>query len=182
MKVIVCSTADQKLTATKNAFESILKPRNLVLSGEKAPSSINEQPEGKKEIEQGSDNRLFFTLKNLNDESTDIFVSMESGLEKKRGKYYDYAHIRMYLARSRQEFCGETERCHFPTEYVEEARKRGFDKVTVGSVMAERIEGMDKQDPHAYFGKSRVLYLQETIEQILARAKEAKMFDLMLRD
>ena len=75
MKIAVASTAQTKLQAVDLAF-SILKG-NIEAVGCKAPSSVNEQPVGREEIELGCNNRLREAMKA---HKADIFVSMENGI------------------------------------------------------------------------------------------------------
>ena len=176
MKIVVASTAKPKLLAVQTAF-SILKGKETQILGYKAPSSVNEQPVGREEIELGCNNRLIEAMKA---HKGDIFVSMENGIISEKSEWRDLAYIKMYFPKTRQEFSGYTDHVVFPTNCVDEARRRGFDKHTVGSVMAEMCPGIDKQDPQlSLTGKSRVLFLSETIEKLVQQANQLHLFHRM---
>jgi non-canonical (house-cleaning) NTP pyrophosphatase len=176
MRVIVSSTAKQKIEAVQSAFQ-LLTEKNIVVEGFKAPSNINEQPLGRVEMNTGCNNRLAEAMKN---EVADVYVSMENGIEFVDGEWRDFAYIIMYLSKSRQEFDGFSDFVVFPTDCVEEAQRLGFDLHTVGSVMAELKPEIDKQDPHlSLTGKSRVAFLSETIEKLIEQANATHLFDRM---
>jgi non-canonical (house-cleaning) NTP pyrophosphatase len=177
VKIIVSSTAIQKLQAVQKAFEIQLPNITLEIKGLKVPSGINEQPVRKKEIEQGCNNRLAETMKL---EQSDIFISMENGIVKEGENWIDIGYIIMYFQKSRQQFDGYTNSVIFPTDCVEEAKKRGFELNTVGSVMAELYPQINKQDPHlSISGKSRVFYLSRKIEDLISQANKLYMFHRM---
>jgi non-canonical (house-cleaning) NTP pyrophosphatase len=174
MKIVVSSTASQKLDSSQLAFQNTLKGKIIDVTGYKSASGVNEQPWGRKEIILGCENRLAHTIKG---QQGDICISIESGIELRSKEWHDFAYIMMYFYHSKKEFTGFTDSVVFPTDCVEEAMRLGFDLNTVGSVMAKRRPDIDKQDPHfSITGKSRVLYLSETIEKIINTADSHHLF------
>jgi non-canonical (house-cleaning) NTP pyrophosphatase len=175
MKIIVSSASSQKLTAVQMAFQNTITDKTVEMLGYKASSGINEQPVGKDEISLGCNNRLSETMKN---QLGDIYVSIENGIELRKEEWHDFGYIIIYIPRYRKEFDGVTESVIFPTDCVEEAMRRGFDLHTVGSVIAERNPGVDKQDPQLWLtGKSRVQYLVDTIEKLIVKANSQYLFN-----
>jgi non-canonical (house-cleaning) NTP pyrophosphatase len=174
MKIIVSSTASQKIDAANLAFQNSLPNKIIEVAGEKSISGINEQPNGRKEIILGCENRLSHTMMNP---GADIYVSMESGIELRGKKWHDLAYIILYFSNNRQAFSGFTDSVVFPTDCVEEAMRLGFDKHTVGSVMATKRPDINKQDPHlSLTGKSRVIYLADGIEKLITEANSRHLF------
>ena len=176
MKIVVASTARPKLQAVDLAF-SILKGKNIEAVGCKAPSSVNEQPVGRQEIELGCNNRLREAMKA---HKADIFVSMENGVIFEKGEWRDLAFIIMYFPKSRQEFSGYSDHVVFPTNCVNQARKLGFDKHIVADALIQIYPTIDLGDPHLFLtGKSRVYFLSETIEKLVQQANQLHLFHRM---
>lgn len=150
MRVIVGSTSTHKLEAVRKAFAEL----DIVaeVSGVKAPSGVNEQPEKaaeRDEIWEGAHNRAHRVFLAC---GCDLAIGIENGIEE-TNFVYDYAvvaclsTIGIYGARS----------SGFPVEPsdVEEARRRGFDKHTVASVTRERT-GCDATDATPYYTAGRM--------------------------
>lgn len=172
VNVAVSSTADQKIKAVQKAF--LVSNKNVTVTGYKASSGINEQPNGNDEIILGCNNRLRETIEQTR---ADIYISIENGISYFENKWHDYAYVIMYFSKSHQEFTGFTRLVVFPTDCVIEARRRGFKLHTVGSVMAEMRPDINKQDPHlSLTGISRVDYLAETLNSLIIQADKLSLF------
>jgi non-canonical (house-cleaning) NTP pyrophosphatase len=178
MKIIVSSTATQKIKAVEIAFQNMLSEKTREVVGYKSASGVNKQPVGRTEIVLGCENRLTDTMEN---QQGDIFISIESGIEFRGKNWYDFAYIIMHFSGYRSHYGIFTDTVIFPTEYVEEAMRLGFDKHTVGSVMANRRPEIDMQDPHlSLIGKSRVIYLADGIKKLIVKAGPSDIFDQLL--
>lgn len=142
MKIHVASKAAQKTGAVTDACQAL--GINAEIIGLSASSGIDEQPFGLSMTTRGAENRLNAIMGT----SADLFVSMENGIETSGpDHYFDFAVI--LVSDGTKTVYVQSMAIEFPFEAVHEARRRGFDKVTVGKVLAELGMVRDHQDPHA---------------------------------
>jgi non-canonical (house-cleaning) NTP pyrophosphatase/adenine/guanine phosphoribosyltransferase-like PRPP-binding protein len=148
-----------KLDAIRNSFRMLL-PKNEFweIEGVPAQSGKPEQPEGDETLE-GAANRVKDAMR-LHPES-DMVIAIESGIFKlpdvaapEGYSYYDQAII-YCLTKDQQTHIYRSDYLKFPTDAVEEARKRGFATTTVGQVLQEWGRIKNHKDPHVDLDLSR---------------------------
>jgi non-canonical (house-cleaning) NTP pyrophosphatase len=137
-----------------------LLPKNEFweIEGVPAQSGKPEQPEGDETLE-GAANRVKDAMR-LHPES-DMVIAIESGIFKlpdvaapEGYSYYDQAII-YCLTKDQQTHIYRSDYLKFPTDAVEEARKRGFATTTVGQVLQEWGRIKNHKDPHVDLDLSR---------------------------
>jgi inosine/xanthosine triphosphatase len=131
-------------------------------------SEVNTQPFGMEETYKGAFNRARKAQAN---KPASIGIGIENGVIPLSDKFIDLAVIVVILPDG-TEFAGTSAGIEFPAELVEAARTQGFENVTVGDFIAEKMGG-DKADPHATLTKGRITrkeILVEAITSVLARA------------
>lgn len=95
-------------------------------------------------------------------------IGIENGIRQRDGRWEDWAIV-VLISPEGKEFVAESVAIPFPTEAVEVARSRGFDRTTVGAVLHEQY-GADQQDPHTFLTNgvhSRADLLRETLIRLL---------------
>lgn len=104
---------------------------------------VNEQPVGIEEALRGAVNRM-------NQISVvpdyDYYVAMENGIEEVGPTWMDFAMV-IVANKSGIRYIAKSAGVVFPSLYVLEAQRRGFETTTVGMIVAERLGGNDA-DPH----------------------------------
>ncbi len=166
--VHVAGTSEIKIGAGKVSFGKVFpKSEILVLGYKKCPSEVNEQPEGLLEIITGAYNRMLHLIGEviIKPDADNFFLVIENGVSRLEE---DFGLV-MVSGPDLKAYIGETVRVKFPHEDFVEAKSLGFDKHTVGSVMAARLGKPEVgTDPHFYLtGKHRQEYLEGTIIKIL---------------
>ncbi|MFH1585948.1 MAG: DUF84 family protein [archaeon] len=163
MKIGVTSENKLKVNAVRGAYDSIGIPCEVV--GYVADSGVGEQPINNQALE-GARNRISDLRRKVN--GLDRIVSIESGIFEQNGQWVDKAVAVVYRTDRDEEHVAYSDGVVFPTEYVDRARALGFDKVTVGKVMAEAGYVADNKDPHkSISGKSRQLYIEDTLGRLV---------------
>lgn len=155
MKIVLASTSAVKVAACTKAFGAVSDTEIITV---KAASGINEQPMNEETL-LGAFNRLNNAKNAVPD--ADYYVSIENGIFEENGHFIDRAVVTV-MDRAGNVKTTASDGVEFPAASVEETRRRGFDKWTVGKVMEE--QGLVKQhdDPHLTLsGKSRVAYIDE---------------------
>lgn len=170
MKIAVGTENKVKLDAVKRGFEKA-GFTDFTVVGVNVPSGISEQPFGETETLLGAKNRAQRTLDSYSD--ADIVIGIESGIMEDN---CDLAII--YCLTEPEGYKIEhkklSDKVQFPSESVEEARKRGFETVTVGQVMEEQGVVNNNKDPHLTLtGISRTVYLTEAITDLARDVKLA---------
>ncbi|MBI1326086.1 MAG: DUF84 family protein [Alphaproteobacteria bacterium] len=176
MKIVLASQSPVKMEAIKRAFAHVA---GVEFEFVKAPSGINEQPEGYETL-AGAYNRIEnvqIAFAKAAHPGADLYITIESGIFLENNKWVDRALV-MFVTNQ-----GMTRKLHSagvvfnPTPAhdacIEEARKRGFDTWTVGKVMQERGLVDDHADPHKDLpakgqGRSRVEFIDDTLRQVIA--------------
>ncbi len=162
MLIILSSQSAVKIQAVKEACAALNIEAEVI--GVKAASGVPEQPMNV-ETAQGAWNRIMSARK-INPDGN-LYLSIENGIFEKDGGYYDKAVIAAQTSKG-VKFTAFSDGVQFPAACVEEARQRGFDKVTVGKVMAEKGIVAQHDDPHLTLtGKSRAEFLRETVTRVL---------------
>ena len=165
MRIGVTSESKIKVEAVRSVYFQLgIKAE---ITGYSTSSGVGEQPV-EQETFQGARNRLF-DLKNKVG-GLDIIISIENGIFQEQGKWIDRAVVVIYQVGKEELSLEVSDGVEFPREYVDEARQRGFDKITVSQVMAERGYVQDAKDPHNSISKKpRREYLEETILKLIER-------------
>lgn len=149
MSIFVASTSEHKLNPVRSGLVGMESDEPLVVIGKKAKSGINEQPEGAEETLQGVLNRLADLKAQLADTRYKLLVAFENGLlpvqvgNKKR--WFDPGWVVVEDEHGHQAFA-HSAGIEFDESAVAEAREKGFDTTTVGSIVAAR-EQADSGDP-----------------------------------
>lgn len=97
----------------------------------------------------------------------DWVIAIESGLfTQADGSYLDKAIVHI-ITKDNRRFTVESDAVQFPTDCVEEARRRGFQKTTASQIMQEKGLIRHHKDPHRdLIGTSRMELLQKAIVKI----------------
>ena len=104
----------------------------------------------------------------------DYYVSIENGLFEEKGLYIDRAVVTVMDGKDRVKTM-YSDGVEFPKDSVEETRRRGFDKWTVGKVMQEQGVVREHNDPHLTLSKkSRAAYIDETVQKAVNLLKKPK--------
>ena len=158
---MLTSTSAVKIEACRSAFSHL---GELKIIPVKVQSGVPEQPIGQETL-TGAYNRIGAAEHAV--PNADLYVSIENGVFPEGGRYVDRAVV-VLKSPSKTEVA-YSDGVEFPTASVDEARKRGFDKWTVGKVMQELGVVSKHDDPHLDLaGKSRSSYLTETVQQAAA--------------
>jgi len=176
--IVVTSTSAIKTGAVKKILSELFPTRNFEIIGVKADSGISEQPVNE-ETEQGAKNRIrsaesLSTISKLQKGSA--FVSIENGIfSNENGEWEDKAVAVIKLPEGKMSSALSPKGVLFPVEAIEATRAKegGFQKNTVGSVIAEmyatRGIQIDKQDPHSALTEGN--FTRE--EQMISAVREA---------
>jgi len=171
MEIFVASTSKHKLEAVNNVANTLFPESKPKIEGRKTASEINEQPVGHEETVRGALNRLENLKKVIGETRYDILVALENGIFpikiREREAWFDLACVVVEDAEGNQSFAHSTG-VEFDAQTVEEARKKGFETTTVGSLIAERT-GADSTDPHSYL-TNQIVSRREMLEQALKTA------------
>lgn len=165
MHIYVGSLNPLKINATKDA-SSCCSNRPLV-HGESVESIVNKQPFGFSETYRGAQHRAR-TLKERH--ADDITVGIENGIFNFETVWMDIAVI-VVCDVIGNEILTTSPCLLVPKERVLEAQRVGFDKQTVGAVIAQASNGKaNKHDPHLFYtGISRREYLSFGIRMALSQ-------------
>lgn len=165
--LVVGSRSELKLAAVRAALKRAR--RHAVVIGASTESDVPVQPtEGETEI--GARTRARFAQLA---QPGSWSVGIENGLFRKRKRWLDKAVV-VLRAPDGREWTAESKAVAFPDDAVEEARKRGFDVTTAGTVLAERTGG-DPTDPHkAVGGVSRAVLLEYALARLFRECLPGK--------
>eukprot|EP00029_Vermamoeba_vermiformis_P010176 TRINITY_DN5299_c0_g2_i1.p1 TRINITY_DN5299_c0_g2~~TRINITY_DN5299_c0_g2_i1.p1 ORF type:complete len:192 (-),score=36.72 TRINITY_DN5299_c0_g2_i1:166-720(-) len=123
-----------------------------------APSNINEQPIGYTETIKGAQNRLKNAKKEFKGEY-DYFVTIENGIipittENNEEIWLDVGWV-LLEEKGGAQYSASSAGVPFPKEFVDQAKKAGFDKNTVGSFLAKAYN-CNGTDPHLFLTNSMI--------------------------
>jgi len=170
MVVGVTSINQIKLDAVKRAFH--LSGIKAKVVGFPSNSGVGENPVNEKTLE-GARNRIKYLKKRLSE--FDYIVSIENGLFREDEKWLDKGVVVIFNPKTKEEFVEYSDSVPIPSEYVEKAKKIGFEKITVGKVMQRAGVVSNDADPHVSItGIPRQKYLEETIKKLIKKIKEEK--------
>ena len=157
MLIIVGTTSALKLLAAQAAFQYAM------IEGVKTSSGVPEQPL-EEQTEQGARNRL--REAKLLRPNAEMYVGIENGIFFEYGHYVDKAVIVLENKAGEQHVEYSTG-VVFPTMCFLDAKRQGFDNITVGQVMFDAGIVQKKDDPHADLGDktSRLDLLTDTITE-----------------
>ena len=150
LKVVIASESQIKVDSVKQAIEFFFTDDNIQFEfvGVATISGVGEQPFNA-ETELGAGNRLVHAEKLM--PNANLYIAIENGLFERDKRYFDKAILKFKKSNG-QEQTFESDEVEFPAQYVEEARKIGFDKVTVGYCMQKAGLIKNAKDPHADLG------------------------------
>jgi non-canonical (house-cleaning) NTP pyrophosphatase len=163
MKIGVTARNKIKVDAVKKAYESI---RILAeITGYSSPSNVGEQPVNDLTL-IGARNRITYLLENI--DRLDRIVSIENGIFLENGCWIDRAVVVILNTHNRKEHIAYSDGVEFPIKYVEIAKEIGFERVTVGKVMADYGYVTYSKDPHkSISGISRGRYIEDTVAKLV---------------
>ncbi|HYD93641.1 MAG TPA: DUF84 family protein [Candidatus Paceibacterota bacterium] len=175
--IVVTSGSAIKINTAAKALSNLFPNRTFNVSGVKVPSGVDEQPVGDM-TEQGALNRLANARAGQDEvaRAETAVVSIENGIFETADGWEDRAIAVIQLPNGKP-IAHISRGVSFPTEAVEEARRRGFKEHTVGSVLVEQYakQGItiDKQDPHTTLTNgqfTREAQMIEALQGALAKA------------
>lgn len=165
--IFVASTNEIKLKAVTAVVSDL-----YAIQGVKPDIKMNEQLVGMEETVFEVSHRLLSLRKNLEEQKIPygLIVSIGNGITQRNNKWEDVGIVMMIDAHGKTSIA-VSEGIVFPDKYVEVARTRGFEEITVGSVIAEDFNIPEAStDPHTLLtsGKiSRKTLLQEAVVRAL---------------
>ena len=170
MKIGVTSSNIDKLKPTQAAFNKVFRKVMVSVFGYKSESGINEQPVGDVEILLGAENRIQDCIASHNMSDCDYIVSFENGIKSVpisgEAQWFDYVWVIVLDCKTGHKSYAFGQGVRFPTKYVLEAKELGFDKYTVGSIIAKHNPTSSGSDPH-YFLTGRQVKRKDILEQTL---------------
>ena len=173
--IILGSTSNHKLESIKKACINLGLSFNVL--GIKTKSGQNEQPFGMDETFAGALARAKSAQEAY---PLEIAIGIESGIistNKPKAISLDLAVI--VLLFKEQMIVTTSNGMTFPQKYVNAAKRKGFQNVTVGSVVASKIGG-DATDPHSILSNAS-LSRQETLVKAIEVALRL-LFNFKLND
>lgn len=144
MKIaLLGSQSPIKLAVCKQIFGAAFEHEILAYA---ASSGVNEQPFND-ETQRGAFNRINAARNVIS--NADYYLSIENGIFEEDGRYIDRGIV-VIEAKDGERIIARSDGVEFPEQYVEETRKRsgGFQKWTVGKIMAEHGVVSNHADPH----------------------------------
>jgi len=172
MNIGVTSENGSKIISVLRAYaynNSVKRKDVLNIEGYSTDSGVGEQPIGEETL-LGA--RMRITDLNKKVKGLDRIVSIENGIFLELGVWVDKAVVVIYNPKKDVEFMGYSDSVEFPKKFVERARQIGFDKITVGQVMADEGHVVDPKDPHlSISGISRGKYLEKALKDLVLRVE-----------
>lgn len=157
ISVGVTSENRDKLKPTHAAFDELFDD-TIAVYGYKCQSLVNEQPENNEETIRGAKNRLEHFINTHGVSKYDYIVSYENGVTffPEIDQWFDFVWVIVHECKTGKRIYAFGQGVRFPTRYVLEAKRLGFDKHTVGSVIASNNAGANASDPHSFLTGGRV--------------------------
>ncbi len=157
INVGVTSENTDKLKPTHSAFDKLFDDM-IAVFGFKCQSFVNEQPENDEETTRGAKNRLEHFINTQSVPKYDYIVSYESGIRhvSEIDQWFDFVWVIVHDCKTGKRSYAFGQGIQFPTKYVLEAKRLGFEKYTVGSIIANNNIGVNASDPHSYLTGGRV--------------------------
>lgn len=133
---------------------------DVQLMAVKASSNVSEQPFDDETI-TGAHNRALHTA--ILVPGADLTIAIESGLFARDGQYLDIAVVLVRLPDG-EILTLESEGVVFPTDAVEEVKRRGAAVWTVGKILQESGRAQLHNDPHlTLVGRSRSEFINAAV-------------------
>lgn len=160
--IVLGTTSALKLQAIKGAFASaatqighelgVASPA-FVFVTTNTKSGVNEQPFGWEETIKGANNRTKHAIELAGTEQKPRFVvAIENGvvdLPANGANYYmDIGWAILTDMSTGLQYVSSSTSLSVPSELVEAAKAKGFDKCTIGDVLHERNPTISTKDPH----------------------------------
>jgi len=163
LKILLASSSAIKIDATRKAFQELFPKHFVEVVSIKAKSEINEQPVGHDETLKGAMNRLK-NAKNASQDHFDFTVAIENGIFPATylttTTWFDVGIVVVANAIGKESFSVSTA-VQVPSHLVEEAMKKGFATTTFGSVLKQKNNSVDENDPHRYLTNN--LFCRESL-------------------
>ena len=161
MRIGITSENKLKIDAVKKAYSG----KSREINGYSTNSGVGEQPVNEQTL-MGARNRIIDLEKRVH--NLDLIFSIENGIFNENGKWIDRAVVLVKDNWNKKEYIAYSDGVVFPDEFVKRAKEIGFDKITVGKVMAEADYVKDAKDPHlSISGVSRQKYLERVLNQVV---------------
>jgi non-canonical (house-cleaning) NTP pyrophosphatase len=168
MKIGVTSQSGLKLDAVREAYSVIEGSHEII--GASSDSGVGAQPVNGQTL-RGAINRIADMMQKVS--GLDRIVSIENGIFREDGRWLDKAVVVIYNPRTNKEHIAYSDAVIFPNEYVERTQEIGFDRITVGKVMADAGYVLDAKDPHlSLSGISRQAYLESTLQKLVLEVEK----------
>ncbi len=171
LKIKLGSTSAQKFKAVEIGCKYL--SLDFTIEKVNAPSGQNEQPVGFDETFAGALNRAKLAIE-LSPTDYDIAIGIESGIfsinSSAETTTLDIAII-VVITKSGKQIVANTPGFVFPEIYVNTAKELGFEKNTVGQVIAENLGG-DKTDPHSILSNGVITRQETLIEGLMIALKQ----------
>lgn len=179
MKIVVTSQSPIKIEACRQSFLRLGGTDDIEIIPLQAASYVNEQPfndeavtgvrnriDDVRTLPEGTEQTLLTAQKHTPD--ADAWVSIQSGVFEENGDYIDRAVVAV-MNKTGDIHIGYSDGVAFPREAVEETRRRGFDRWTVGRVLQDMGLVTRHDDPHADLPpyKSRQDYIVDALDKAL---------------
>lgn len=164
--VYVSSESAIQLEANGQAFGNFFAEAKFHIEGRQCSSDMNELPFGLIETMEAANNRLQKLISMITEPAENsYFVAIQEGANEKG----EGIGIVLLMGPDQEVHMEQMEKIQYPDEDFQEARRLGFDKYMVGTVMAKRLNDPGVGfDPHFYLtGKHRKQYLEDPITKIL---------------
>eukprot|EP00026_Physarum_polycephalum_P019730 Phypoly_transcript_21883.p1 GENE.Phypoly_transcript_21883~~Phypoly_transcript_21883.p1 ORF type:complete len:178 (+),score=25.93 Phypoly_transcript_21883:21-554(+) len=170
-KVYVASLSPIKVSAVSEVVGELLSG-HFEVHGLHTESGIDDQPVGLEETFTGANNRVTHA-KTLVTDSYLFIIGIENGIVQVGGKWVDLAVVLVSNAEG-DTFLSTSTGVVFDTKYVEMAKEKGFDKHTVGSIMAKAYgKGCSSTDPHEYLTSGAVPRKATLIQAVKVAVSQA---------
>jgi non-canonical (house-cleaning) NTP pyrophosphatase len=147
-RFLLGSTCIHKRNAVKQALDECGISHDEI-SCFHVDSGVNEQPVGLEEIQKGAYNRAtrVLSLIDLCEQNNFIGIGIESGIVRVKNVVLDMAIVAINIPYY-EVYYATSAGIEFSLKYVAEAERLGFEKTTVGSIIAKHLGG-DGTDSHA---------------------------------
>ena len=168
-QIIVGSANALKIQAVRDALSRI--GIQAKVDGIDAISNVSEQPFDS-ETKIGALNRALYCQSQYPEAF--FWIGIENGLFETEATAEGAPDKAVVLALfpDGQSFFKFSEGVIFPRVYIEEAKKIGFDKITVGQVMVNAGFVKNAKDPHSSLGKARQVILTEALVELFSDLKQ----------
>lgn len=164
-KFVLCSESKVKLGALVDALSSLGLKVDVVACN--APSGVRAQPVGFKETRDGANNRVAEASRKFSAEHPRAVVGIENGILFEDGFVVDVGIV--VIRTPYGTYYAQSQGVQFPEHCVKEAERRGFERTTVGQIIAERYH-CNSDDPHlSLTGRSRREFLAEAVMTALVQ-------------